>query len=273
MSGRGASHGPKECLPFAAATRYSVNTSPTVATAGPDLHHNRALHCCFSRGGSLRAPSSHFSSSASKASLGLRGIPLGSIPSLSSIPSMSKVLTRRQQWRRVKHDKTPGSELFRSVDFSRPTLQESQSDTNVSLSKLFDSSMNLFRSVSAPGRASMTVPTRRKKSVSFETSVVRVILIPTRQELMNVLIDDPIWWSTDDFILFKTDALEELRELMSRHSHLDPKMASRLLYQPEYDTEFGGLLDSTQHLSFRCLEHPEDVNPNQHDLESGYCVA
>ena len=90
---------------------------------------------------------------------------------------------------------------------------------------------------------------------------------------MNVLIDDPIWWSTDDFILFKTDALEELRELMSRHSHLDPKMASRLLYQPEYDTEFGGLLDSTQHLSFRCLEHPEDVNPNQHDLESGYCVA
>ena len=28
----------------------TVNTSPTVATAGPtDLHHNRALHCCFTR--------------------------------------------------------------------------------------------------------------------------------------------------------------------------------------------------------------------------------
>ena len=118
----------------------------------------------------------------------------------------------------------------------------------------------------------MTVPLRRKK-VSFETSVVRVILIPTRQELMKVLMDDPIWWSSDDYILFKTNALEELRELMSRHAHLDPKMASRLLYQPEYDSEFNDLSENALHHQFRCLEHPMDVNSNQYDVESGYCMA
>ena len=119
----------------------------------------------------------------------------------------------------------------------------------------------------------MTVPLRRKKSVSFETSVVRVILIPTRQELMKILMDDPIWWSSDDYILFKTNALEELRELMSRHAHLDPKMATRLLYQPEYDVEFNELSENAQHQPFRCLEHPKDVNSNQYDVESGYCMA
>ena len=198
----------------------------------------------------------------------LRGI---SPPSLTFTPTMSRVLTRRQQWRRVKHEKSTGSELFRTVDFSRPTLQESQSDTNVSLSKLFDSSLNLFRSVSAPGRSSMTVPIRRKKSVSFETAVVRVILIPTRQEMTKCLMDDPIWWSTDDYILFKTEALEELRELMSRHAHLDPKMASRLLYQPEYDVVFDELVSNSQRQIFRCLERPEEVNSSQHDVEAGYC--
>lgn len=186
---------------------------------------------------------------------------------------MSQVLTRRQQWRRVKHDKTAGSELFRSLDFSRPTLQESKSDTNVSLSKLFDSSLNLFRSASAPGRTSMTVPPRRRKSVSFENAVVRVILIPTRYELMKCLADDPIWWCSDDYILFKSEALNELRELMSRHTHLDPKMASRLLYQPEYDVQFNDLTAISQRTSSCCLEQSKDATVDPCDVETGFAMA
>ena len=67
--------------------------------------------------------------------------------------------------------------------------------------------------------------------VSFN-NVVKVILIPTREEFRQAKISEQLWWNYDsDFALFKRSACRELRHFMMHHKLECHKEALRLLYQ------------------------------------------
>jgi hypothetical protein len=170
-------------------------------------------------------------------------------------------MTRRQQWRRVNlkyENDSSNRELFlESMDLTRPPIQSSVSDPRLTLNGLFDSAVNLLRSTSVPGNSSMETPARHKKKVSFQNSVIRIVLIPTRSEIIRVTKDDPIWWSSDDYIYFKAEAVRELKEIMSAHVNMDAKTAIKYMYQPE----FNELLQKTT------PKEPKPANMDYIDLE------
>lgn len=130
-------------------------------------------------------------------------------------------------------------ESLYSVNSTRSTLIASQSDQTLNGS-IFER-VPFLRSFSTPNAAG---PVRRKKQVSFERCVLRIVLIPTRQEIMRVTADEPIWWGSDDYASFKADAVKELKETMSRHACMDSKAAIKLLYQPDEFDQSISLIDA-----------------------------
>jgi hypothetical protein len=64
-------------------------------------------------------------------------------------------------------------------------------------------------------------------------ATVSVVLIPTRHEIRNVTKNEPLWWTSSDYIFFKCEAIHELKEFMELHTHLDSKDAVKILYQPD----------------------------------------
>ena len=143
----------------------------------------------------------------------------------------SGLLTRRQQWRRVKHEKN-SSDIMLGIG-SR--LHESSSEPRLIRNTIFES-MSFLRSLSAP--LYTTTPnstTKVKKSVSFNRRVVRVILIPTKEEMIEATAKEPLWWAPEEYTVFKNEAVAELKYVMSSHVNMDSKMSLKFLYQPEFD--------------------------------------
>jgi hypothetical protein len=51
-----------------------------------------------------------------------------------------------------------------------------------------------------------------KKNVKF-SSIVKVILIPCREEYSNNYFNDLLWWKEEDYFIFKKNILSELNIL------------------------------------------------------------
>jgi hypothetical protein len=74
-------------------------------------------------------------------------------------------------------------------------------------------------------------PSSTKKQVRF-SAAVRVVLIPTVAEYRQVGLADLMWWSDCHYSEFKTSAVNELKEYMTKHTGSNAKEAIKALYQP-----------------------------------------
>jgi len=70
------------------------------------------------------------------------------------------------------------------------------------------------------------------------SSTVHVCLVPTREELCNIV--DDLYFRADDFAAFKQDAVLELREVLTKLG-LTSKQAIQLMYQPDEGATAGAL--------------------------------
>ena len=70
-----------------------------------------------------------------------------------------------------------------------------------------------------------------KKSVSF-SNMVRVWMIPSRKELLDVNILQELWWSDKDFAQFRRECFDEMLELKAKHPDISRRQMLKLLYQP-----------------------------------------
>lgn len=74
-----------------------------------------------------------------------------------------------------------------------------------------------------------------KRKVRFQAQV-RVVLIPSRTEYSTADLAQFLWWDETDYVLFKTSAIHELKELMRfRAEKITTKEAIAILYQPSFD--------------------------------------
>jgi hypothetical protein len=73
---------------------------------------------------------------------------------------------------------------------------------------------------------------KNKKSVSF--SNIRFLhIIPNRLDLVNASLLHNLWWSNNDYLRFRNDAFNEIRELQKRFPNINLKQSLKLLYQPD----------------------------------------
>ncbi len=70
----------------------------------------------------------------------------------------------------------------------------------------------------------------KRKSVMFSARV-HVVLIPSITEYETAGLASLMWWTDDDYRMFKQYALEEVKDFMLRFKILDSKEAIRRLYQ------------------------------------------
>ena len=70
-----------------------------------------------------------------------------------------------------------------------------------------------------------------KKNVSF-SKTRHLLIIPTRQEIIENNLFDDLWWSNNDYTKFKIDAFDEMLELKQKHPNINRQQLLKLLYQP-----------------------------------------
>lgn len=73
-------------------------------------------------------------------------------------------------------------------------------------------------------------PQPRKKSVMFSARV-HVVLIPNISEYVAAGLASYLWWTEDEYKVFKQDALHELKSFMSCREISSTKEALRVIYQ------------------------------------------
>jgi len=71
-----------------------------------------------------------------------------------------------------------------------------------------------------------------KKEVSF-SDTVHVCLIPTRNMLKESKLCETLWWSNEDYVQFKSDFIQELKEMLEKFPNISPRDSVKLLYQPD----------------------------------------
>ena len=84
-------------------------------------------------------------------------------------------------------------------------------------------------------QAALRPKAKGKRRARF-SSTVHVCLVPTRQELHNIV--DDLYFRSDDFTTFKREAVLELREILTRLG-ITSKQAIQYLYQPQQEDEIG----------------------------------
>ncbi len=100
-------------------------------------------------------------------------------------------------------------------------------------------------------------PNDKKRHMRF-SNTVHVCLVPTRDELRNLL--DDLYFRSDDFVNFKQEAIVELREVLTKLG-ITSKQAIQLMYQPqqEFDNK-----DRECHVSYHDYEGPS-LSDNEDD--------
>lgn len=79
-----------------------------------------------------------------------------------------------------------------------------------------------------------SVKTVAKRRVAFQP-LVRVVLIPSRNEYIAAGLLSILWWEDSDYSSFKTAAVRELKALMIARGIYNSKEAIKVLYQPGTD--------------------------------------
>ena len=79
-----------------------------------------------------------------------------------------------------------------------------------------------------------SVKTVAKRRVASQP-LVRVVLIPSRNEYIAAGLLSILWWEDSDYTSFKTSAVRELKALMIARGIYNSKEAIKVLYQPGID--------------------------------------
>ena len=69
-----------------------------------------------------------------------------------------------------------------------------------------------------------------KKRVSFNNKI-HIIIIPNIDDYKYNKIIDLLWWSDDDYNIFKNEAIKELNIILQNNKIMDINQAKNLLYQ------------------------------------------
>ena len=72
---------------------------------------------------------------------------------------------------------------------------------------------------------------KNKKNVTFSNTKYMHI-IPTRKELIEENLSNDLWWSNNDYIQFRFEALNEIMEIKEKHPNINREQSLKLLYQP-----------------------------------------
>ena len=72
---------------------------------------------------------------------------------------------------------------------------------------------------------------KNKKNVTFSNTKYMHI-IPTRKELIEENLSNDLWWSNNDYIQFRFEALNEMMEIKEKHPNINRQQSLKLLYQP-----------------------------------------
>lgn len=78
-----------------------------------------------------------------------------------------------------------------------------------------------------------------KISVVWVDTMVKVQLIPSRQDYNEAGLADQLWYSKNKYSLFKQHAVIEVRTYADSQGGIAPRQAIKELYQPEYSSPDG----------------------------------
>ena len=147
------------------------------------------------------------------------------------------MLSRKQLWRKTRSSSTVKREDQKSL-LTAPDLAKlapindgsainDSYDTNAKalLPKKLRSALNLVNLLSESDKAMRPKDTRTMRF----SSTVHICLIPSRTELKVVI--DELFWRSEDYGIFKGDAVNELRTYLTAHG-ITAKEAIFKLYQP-----------------------------------------
>ena len=145
------------------------------------------------------------------------------------------MLSRKQIWRKIKSKSNNigfCSERFSNTLFFGDDifLESSASiEINDNPRSLPNSSPAKLKSALSLGDFSKALRATDDRILRF-SSKVQVCLIPTRKDLMELGIDH-IFWKSDDYGVFKKEAVDELRAFLTKRG-ITAKEAIKQLYQP-----------------------------------------
>jgi hypothetical protein len=145
------------------------------------------------------------------------------------------MLSRKQLWRKTRSSATVRERNVSKVpDLSTDFLAtESQSNKVAATSqsdfpKKLRSALNLINLLSESDKARRPKDTRTMRF----SSTVHICLIPSRTELKPLVPE--LFWKCDDYGIFKSDAVNELRNYLTANG-ITAKEAIFRLYQPHED--------------------------------------
>lgn len=72
---------------------------------------------------------------------------------------------------------------------------------------------------------------KNKKNVTF-SNMQYMHIIPTRKELIDENLSHDLWWSNNDYMQFRIEALNEMMEIKGKHPNINRQQSLKLLYQP-----------------------------------------
>ena len=70
-----------------------------------------------------------------------------------------------------------------------------------------------------------------KKNVTFSNTQYMHI-IPTRKEIIAANLRKDLWWSNNDYMRFRFEAFNEMKEIREKHPCISREQGLKLLYQP-----------------------------------------
>jgi hypothetical protein len=145
------------------------------------------------------------------------------------------MLSRKQLWRKTRSSATVRERNVSKVpDVSTDLLATESQSTKVSATSQSDfpkklrSALNLINLLSESDKARRPKDTRTMRF----SSTVHICLIPSRTELKPLVPE--LFWKCDDYGIFKSDAVNELRNYLTANG-ITAKEAIFRLYQPHED--------------------------------------
>jgi len=176
------------------------------------------------------------------------------------------MLSRKQLWRKIK------SRNQNKIDFCRPLPDSFDVDievttsfeTQLSTNSLKSSNHGLNKRKSALSSSDLTKSLRPldDRILRF-SSKVQVCLIPTRNDLNELGLEN-IFWKAEDYTVFKKDAVDELRAYLTARG-INAKEAIKQLYQPSSED-----IEADRKIFEQLMSQPnkKESTDMQHGLDS-----
>lgn len=150
------------------------------------------------------------------------------------------MLTKKQLWRRTNslrkrhHDTTTSSYQHNQHSLSSSqqhlSIQQEQQQGPYGSQSQSQSQPIKLKSALSSGNLIKLKNNSNPRFVRF-SSTVHVLLIPSRLEILSHCIN--VFYLSEDYILFKKEAIQEIREIAKQYN-LTVKLAMNFLYQPNF---------------------------------------